>query len=78
MGAPDDFDLPFDFSDLGAFTSGSTETLSLETREEKEGTKQPKIAENLAIVALYCLLDVSFSVKRGTRCFFFSLTIRNC
>jgi hypothetical protein len=53
MGAPDDFDLPFDFSDLGAFTSG-TETLSLETREEKEETKQPKIAENFAIVALYC------------------------
>lgn len=77
MGAPDDFDLPFDFSDLGAFTSG-TETLSLETREEKEGTKQLKIAENLAIVALYCLLDVSFSVKRGTWCFFVSLTIRNC
>ncbi|KAG6789213.1 hypothetical protein POTOM_005303 [Populus tomentosa] len=39
MGAPDDFDLPFDFSDLGAFTSG-TETLSLETRAGKEGTKQ--------------------------------------
>lgn len=53
MGAPDDFDLPFDFSDLGAFTSG-TETLSLETRAEKEGTKQLKIAENWAIVALYC------------------------
>jgi hypothetical protein len=35
MGAPDDFDLPFDFSDLGAFTSG-TETLSLETREENQ------------------------------------------
>lgn len=69
MGAPDDFDFPFDFSDLGAFTSG-TETLSLETREEKEVSKQLKIAENLAIVALYCLLDVSFSVKRGTWCFF--------
>jgi hypothetical protein len=38
---------------LGAFTSG-TETLSLETREEKEVSKQLKIAENLAIVALYC------------------------
>jgi hypothetical protein len=53
MGAPDDFDFPFDFSDLGAFTSG-TETLTLETREEKEVSKQLKIAENLAIVALYC------------------------
>ncbi|KAG6789211.1 hypothetical protein POTOM_005301 [Populus tomentosa] len=51
MGAPDDFDLPFDFSDSGAFTSG-TETLSLETLEKKEGTKQLKIAENLAIELL--------------------------
>ena len=45
MGAPDDFDLPFDFSDTGAFTSGA-ETFSLETRDEEEGTKQLKISEN--------------------------------
>ncbi|KAG5253593.1 hypothetical protein IMY05_001G0125500 [Salix suchowensis] len=41
MGAPDDFDLPFDF----AFTSGA-ETFSLETRDEEEGTKQLKILMN--------------------------------
>ncbi|KAB5520225.1 hypothetical protein DKX38_024544 [Salix brachista] len=51
MGAPDDFDLPFDFSDTGAFTSGA-ETFSLETRfaskREKAHTVEAKLMNCIA------------------------------
>ncbi|KAF9665422.1 hypothetical protein SADUNF_Sadunf16G0121000 [Salix dunnii] len=68
MGAPDDFDLPFDLSDTGAFTFGA-ETFSLETRiaskRQKAHTVEAKlmncIAKELAIyneIKMKCVREV--------------------
>ncbi|KAF9665421.1 hypothetical protein SADUNF_Sadunf16G0120900 [Salix dunnii] len=44
---PDDFDLPFDMSYFGVEVfAPEAFSLSFETREVDEGTKQQKIAEN--------------------------------